>query len=106
MWFEYFPKADFFIFTIEQYRKNPIGVTEALLNFLGLPLYDPTGKMGFKDKDALINVLSVVMNETPASAMLESQLTPDSLKTLKEFFIKYDSKLAELIGWEKGYYFE
>ena len=23
MWFEYFPKSSFFIFTIEQYRKNP-----------------------------------------------------------------------------------
>lgn len=25
MWFSYFPKSEFFIFTIEQYRKNPIG---------------------------------------------------------------------------------
>ena len=46
MWFEYFPKSSFFVFTIEQYRKNPMGVTEAFLNFMGLPLFDPEMKVG------------------------------------------------------------
>ena len=44
---------------MEQYRANPIGVTEAVLDFMGLPLYDPAGKLGFKDKETLINILSV-----------------------------------------------
>ena len=51
LWFAFFPKSDFFIFTIEQYRKNPIGVTEAIMNFMGLPLYDPSGKKGFTNKE-------------------------------------------------------
>ena len=96
MWFSYFPKANFFIFTIEQYRKNPIGVTEALLNFMGLPLYDPAGKLGFKDKEQLIGILSVIMNETPVAAQLESQITKDMLDTLKNFYTKHDAKLKEV----------
>jgi hypothetical protein len=104
MWFEYFPKSSFFIFTIEQYRKDPIGVTEAVLDFMGLPLYDPAGKYGFKDKQQLINVLSVIMNETPVAVLLEEQITKKDLAILKTFFAHQDTKLKEVLGWEKGYY--
>lgn len=104
MWFSYFPKSDFFIFTIEQYRKNPIGVLEALLDFLGLPLYDPDGVLGFKDKKNLLDVLSVIMNETPDSYLLDQQITPQAISTLKAFFSKQDAKLREVLGWEEGYY--
>ena len=104
MWFSYFPKSDFFVFTIEQYHKNPIGVTEALLNFLGLPLYDPAGKLGYKDKETLLNILSVIMNETPVSPKLEAQINKGSLDTLKDFFTKHDQKLKEVLGWHVGYY--
>jgi hypothetical protein len=104
MWFEYFPKSSFFIFTIEQYRKDPIGVTEAVLDFMGLPLYDPESKLGFKDKQQLINVLSVIMNETPVSIELEAQITKKDLAVLRTFFEHQDIKLKEVLGWEKGYY--
>jgi len=104
MWFEYFPKSSFFIFTIEQYRKNPIGVTEAILDFMGLPLYDSSGKNGFKDKKALIDILSVVMNETPVSSALENQINKETLDNLRNFFVKEDKVLKEVLGWDKGYY--
>lgn len=104
MWFSYFPKSDFFIFTIEQYRKNPVGVTEALLNFMGLPLYDPSGKLGFKDKKTLIDILSVIMNETPVAIELEKQISRGDLADLREFFSKEDKMLKEVLGWRSGYY--
>lgn len=107
MWFEYFPKSSFFIFTIEQYRKNPVGVTEAILNFMGLPLYDPEGKFGFKNKETLLNVLSLIMNETPTAIVLNEQLANKNLSginQLYEFFKDQDKKLKEVLGWETGYY--
>ena len=105
LWFAYYPKSDFFIFTIEQYKKNPIGVLEALLNFLGLPLYDPEGKYGFRSKKELLNVLSVIMNETPDSSVLDQQITnSDSIGTLKDFFASQDAKLKEVLNWEEGYF--
>ena len=107
MWFAYFPKSNFFVFTIEQYRKNPIGVTEALLNFFGLPLYDPTAKQGFKDKATLIEVLSVIMNETPTALVLDQQVgdkATNCMDKLREFFKKEDKKLKDVLGWESGYY--
>lgn len=104
MWFAYFPKSDFFIFTIEQYRTNPIGVTEALLDFLGLPLYDPSGKLGYKDKETLLDILSVIMNETPIAGQLEKQISRESLDSLRSFFAKHDEKLKEVLGWSSGYY--
>lgn len=65
LWFSYFRKEQFFVFTMEDLMKSPIGTFERLLDFLGLPLYDSTGKHGFTDRKALIRVLSVVKNETP-----------------------------------------
>jgi Zn-dependent oligopeptidase len=60
--------------------------------------------MGFKDKDALINVLSVIMNETPNDSNLNSQITTSSLESLKEFFKQQDKKLKEVLSWDEGYY--
>lgn len=71
---------------------------------MGLPLYDPAGKYGFKDKQQLINVLSVIMNETPVAVLLEEQITKKDLAILKTFFAHQDTKLKEVLGWEKGYY--
>ena len=107
MWFAYFPKSSFFVFTIEQYRKNSIGVTESLLNFFGLPLYDPNEKEGFKDKAKLIEVLSLIMNETPTALILDQQVgdkATNGMDKLREFFKKEDKKLKEVLGWESGYY--
>ena len=81
-----------------------IFLSEALLDFLGLPLYDPTGKLGYKDKETLLDILSVIMNETPIAAQLEKQISKESLDTLKNFFSKHDEKLKEVLGWESGYY--
>ena len=104
LWFSYFPKDSFFIFTIEQYKKNPIGVLEALLNFLGLPLYDPEGKCGFRSKKELLDVLSVIMNETPDSYILDQQITKESICLLRDFFKDQDKMLKEVLGWEEGYF--
>ena len=104
LWFSYFPKDSFFIFTIEQYKKNPIGVLEALLNFMGLPLYDPEGKVGFKNKKELLDILSVIMNETPDSYLLDQQITKESILSLRDFFKHQDQMLKDVLGWEEGYF--
>ena len=45
-----------------------------MLDFLGLPLYDPAGKLGFVDKASLMNVLANVRNESPLKEELEKQV--------------------------------
>jgi hypothetical protein len=97
MWFEYFPKSSFFVFSVEEYKKNPIAVTEAILNFLGLPLYDPDGRMGFTDKKSLLDILSVIANETPYSAVLEKQITKRTIDMLKSFFSQQNETLKKVL---------
>lgn len=97
MWLEYFPRSSFFVFTVAEYRKNPIGVMEALLNFLGLPLYDPDGKMGFTDRQQLVNILSVVVNETPYSSHLEQQILNGTVNALRDFFAEPQELLNHLL---------
>ena len=55
-----------------------VGVFEKLLDFLGLPLYDPSGKYGFVDKAALLRVISVVRNESPTNKELDQQVKYES----------------------------
>ena len=43
-WFQHFKRDQFFIFSLEEYVNDSIGTIERLLDFLGLPLYDETGK--------------------------------------------------------------
>ena len=97
MWFEYFPRSSFFVFTTEDYRKNPIGVLEALLNFLGLPLFDPDGRMGYSDKKTLLDTLSVIINETPYSSKLEQQISQTTVNSLKNFFVEQEEILDQLL---------
>jgi len=103
LWFSYFRKEQFFIFTIEEFRKNPIGTFERLLDFLGLPLYDPSGQSGFLDKAALMRVLAVVKNETPPKKGLEQQIKPGDLEKLKVYFSHQNKLLKHVLGWDPGY---
>lgn len=63
--------------------------------------------IGFKDKKALIDVLSVILNETPTAVVLDQQLSDkehNQMEKLREFFKGEDAKLKEVLGWETGYY--
>ena len=102
-WFHYFDKSQFFIFTIEEFTVNRIGVLERLLDFLGLPLYDPFGKYGYKNKETLTNILSFVINKTPRKDIFEKQITPAIEAELAEFFSPHNKELEKVLGFDTGY---
>jgi Sulfotransferase domain len=103
-WFSYFDKSQFFVFTIEEFTRNRIGVIERLLDFLGLPLYDPgRGKYGYKGKEELKAILSMVINKTPRKIVFENQITPAVEKELKDFFSPHNEELKKVLGFDPGY---
>lgn len=51
-----------------------MGVLERLLDFLGLPLVDPSGKYGFKDLKTLTDLLALQINRTPRKQCFEDQV--------------------------------
>jgi hypothetical protein len=75
-WFSYFDRSQFFIFTIEEFSRNRIGVLERLLDFLGLPLiHQSIGKYGYLNEEVLKKTLSFVINRTPRKKIFEDQVS-------------------------------
>ncbi len=75
---------------------------ERLLDFLGLPLFDPSGKYGFKDRKTLTDLLALQINKTPRKLCFEEQVITPQKKT-KNFvvcgllvFITYNSFLTPI----------
>jgi hypothetical protein len=102
-WFSIFDRSQFFIFTIEQYSQNPMYVYEQVLNFLGLPLHDPTGRFGFRDRAEVVDLLRIRKNVTPPNEKLDSQITPEVVKALDKFYAPHNILLKQLLGWDPGY---
>lgn len=102
-WFYYFDKQQFFIFTIEEFTKNRIGVLERILDFLGLPLYDPSNKFGYRNKEELTTLLSFVINKTPRKDVFESQITPKVEEDLYDYFELHNNRLKTVLGFDPGY---
>ena len=102
-WYEYFDPSQFHIFSIEQYSKNPVGVLESIFDFLGLPLYDPDGKVGFENRTTLKEILYQIKNVTPFRPKVLSEATPQLIDDLDHFFRPHNALLVELLGWDPGY---
>ena len=102
-WFQYFDKPQFFIFSIEEFTKNRIGVLERILDFLGLPLYDSNGKFGYRSRDELTNLLSFVINKTPRKDVFESQITREIEEDLYDYFELHNTRLNTVLGFDTGY---
>ena len=102
-WYEYFDPSQFYVFSIEQYSKNPIGVLESIFNFLGLPLYDIHGNFGFENRTSLKEVLYKVKNITPHRPNVLNEVTTKLKYDLDNFFRPHNALLVELLGWDPGY---
>jgi len=102
-WFHHFPKRNFFFLTLEQYVANPIGTYQKVLRFLGLPLYDSKGVKGFKDRDALVNVLRRVKNVAAKYPDLEAEMTLELSTELEVFFHPNNALTEMLVGFKTGY---
>jgi hypothetical protein len=98
-WFSFFDKSQFFIYTLEEFSKNRIGVLERILDFLGIPLFDPSGRYGFKDKGNLTDMLALQINRTPRKQCFEDQITPEAEKYLHDFFAPHNAELTRWIGY-------
>lgn len=98
-WFQFFDKSQFFIYTLEEFSRNRLGVLERLLDFLGLPLFDPSGKYGFKDRKTLTDLLALQINKTPRKLCFEEQITPAAEKYLHDFFAPHNALLEDVIGF-------
>ena len=51
-----------------------VGVLEQLLDFLGLPLFDSSGRYGFQSRKNLTDLLSLQINRTPRKQCFEDQV--------------------------------
>ena len=54
---------------------NLVGVLEKLMDFLGLPLFDKTGKYGFQSRKNLTDLLALQINRTPRKQCFEDQVS-------------------------------
>ena len=76
---------------------------ERLLDFLGLPLYDPGGKYGYKSKAELTKILSFVINRTPRKEIFEKQITPEIVESLYKYFSPHNKVLNNVLEFDPGY---
>jgi hypothetical protein len=102
-WFNVFDRSQFFILTIEQYTLNPIYVYEQIINFLGLPLYDPEGRFGFRSRAEVVKLLRIRKNITPPNEAVDKQITSETIKALDDFYRPHNLLLKQLLGWDPGY---
>ena len=102
-WYEYFDPSQFYVFSIEEFGKNPIGVLESIFDFFGLPLYDIRGEYGFENRTSLKQVLYKVKNITPYRPSVMQAVTPQLLEELDNFFRPHNSLLVEILGRDLGY---
>ena len=98
-WFDYFDRSQFFIYTLEEFSKNRIGVLERLLDFLGVPIYDPAGKTGFSSWKNLTDLMALQINRTPRKQCFEDQITDAATKYLHDFFAEHNKELIDVIGF-------
>ena len=63
-----FHRSRFHIITLEQYTKCDICEIKGIVKFLGLNLYDSSGKEGYKDEETLKKMLTKKWNVTPTVA--------------------------------------
>ena len=89
-WFSLFPRENFFITSLEQFKRDEVGVFEELLRFIheghcaGLTV----------DKDRLAAQLKVRYNQTRTKGVVDSEL----VRELGDFYAPYDEKLFSLLG--------
>lgn len=102
-WFNVFDRSQFLIVTIEQYTTNPLWVYEKIINFVGLPLFDPKGVKGFKTREDVISLLRLRKNITPPNDKLDKQFTEATKSELTNFYRPHNKRLVELLGWNPGY---
>jgi hypothetical protein len=100
VWFSLFPRENFYILTLEAFAKNPVGELEKILDFLGLPLYDPQGKFefGWPNRSAVLNELQWLKNWSPKGTRFEQDVTPAVKKSLNDFFEPHNRLLDELLA--------
>lgn len=98
-WFDYFDRSQFFIYTLEEFSKNRVGVLERLLDFLGVPIYDPTGRTGFSNWKNLTDLMALQINRTPRKQCFEDQITEAATKYLHDFFAAHNRELVDVIGF-------
>lgn len=98
-WFDFFDRSQFFIYTLEEFSKNRIGVLERLLDFLGVPIYDPTGKTGFSNWKNLTDLMALQINRTPRKQCFEDQISDAATKYLHDFFAQHNRELIDVIGF-------
>ena len=98
-WFDYFDRSQFFIYTLEEFSKNRVGVLERLLDFLGVPIFDPTGRTGFSSWKNLTDLMSLQINRTPRKQCFEDQITNKATRYLHDFFAPHNALLEEIIGF-------
>ena len=103
MWFEYFSPRQFYIFTLEQFIANPILQMEKIFDFLGLPLYDASGRRGFRNRREFSDILSFTKNITPKRPEVLAQVTDDMRAKLIDYFRPHNKLLLQVLGWDPGY---
>eukprot|EP00443_Scrippsiella_acuminata_P003605 CAMPEP_0115329822 /NCGR_PEP_ID=MMETSP0270-20121206/85441_1 /TAXON_ID=71861 /ORGANISM="Scrippsiella trochoidea, Strain CCMP3099" /LENGTH=312 /DNA_ID=CAMNT_0002750481 /DNA_START=8 /DNA_END=945 /DNA_ORIENTATION=+ len=96
-WFSLFGRDNFFVFSLEEWAQDPMGMYLKLADFAG---YSAIGPGGFKDAAEMKEVLSREYNDGDELALEKFVPEPsDEMKEkLREFYEPYDEALFELLG--------
>jgi hypothetical protein len=93
-WFSLLGRQNFFIWSLEQWQADNVGMYEKLARFAG---YEPVGPDGFRTAAELEKVLAVHWNENAAEDTLPV-IDPADQQRLQEFFAPYTEALFVLLG--------
>ena len=114
-WVAWVPKDQLYLMTLENFAADPVGEYEALLQWMGLPIYDDTGDHGprqanqpyngFRSRDELARALEGKRNAAKASdarqQRYDDQVVP-VLGLIEEAFQIHNQYLQVLLTGTMG----
>lgn len=95
-WFSLLGRENFFVFSLEEWIKDPQGIYMQLSDFAG---YEAIGPNGFRDAEAMAEVLSHQYNDGAGLPEVKVPEPSDEMREkLRKFYEPYNEALFELLG--------
>jgi len=94
-WYSLFGKENVFVFSIEEWSKDPVGMYQKLADFAG---YEAVGPNGFSSLAELNATLSVQYNDGDIVPLPPAEKSKEDRERLAEFYKPYDKELFALLG--------
>ncbi|CBJ27658.1 expressed unknown protein [Ectocarpus siliculosus] len=99
-WFALVGRENIKVTFLEETAADPVGALASIFEFIGLDLLDEEGEKGLPNREAWESVVATVHNETDEKrkTILDQQVTPELLQSMRDFFASHNAELEELLG--------